>query len=709
MIIFVHKTLFIPTMKKIIFTFLVCVLAGIVQAQIAPEALKTWHGNKYSMFIHFGLYSLPGGVWKGQPVTYGYSEQIQAFAKIPKEEYMQLAKDFNPTAFNADSIVALAKRGGMKSVVLTSKHHDGFCMFHTATTTYNSYDATPCKRDFVKELSDACKRAGIRFGLYFSIIDWNFPYASPMSDHNCDFVPEKHQEFSKAQITELLTNYGPISEFWFDMGSNTPAQSKELYELVHKLQPDCMVSGRIGNDQYDFCVMADNAYPEGSLHTPWQTAASMFDETWSYRSWQERGEVKDKVYQKLCQLTNVVSHGGNFLLNIGPKGDGSVVPFEKEVLESIGNWLDKYGYAVYQTEASPFPKSFEWGTVTRKDNKLYLILSGQYPKDGKILLDMPGYKLQKGDGKMAMYLQYGDEISVSIPASAYNDSTIHVLTLELDKPVEVQPALPVKGMTLTACNATPDYSYSCFDYYSNYRSAVAYNWNVEQNMLKQLQFIYTDQEAGRTIDLSVDGKPYTVTLKEGKAESLEPANGTVWGKRYICGPGSSLFDTPSTLKTDLSNPPARKSQWKETDKEQDEFDTDILSTYYVMQNIQSPTDQLILVEVGAGNGIEIYLNGKSILKHLNPYRCTFRTEKVLLPLKKGDNQVVLCAYNRFEDKTGYLLRPAQKPIIYRQDLDVLDTPNQKSHAITVKAHDPASAHADMELSNLRIRLRRIAR
>lgn len=696
-------------MKKIIFTFLVCVLAGIVQAQIAPEALKTWHGNKYSMFIHFGLYSLPGGVWKGQPVTYGYSEQIQAFAKIPKEEYMQLAKDFNPTRFNADSIVALAKRGGMKSVVLTSKHHDGFCMFHTATTTYNSYDATPCKRDFVKELSDACKRAGIRFGLYFSIIDWNFPYASPMSDHNCDFVPEKHQEFSKAQITELLTNYGPISEFWFDMGSNTPEQSKELYALVHKLQPDCMVSGRIGNDQYDFCVMADNAYPEGSLHTPWQTAASMFDETWSYRSWQERGEVKDKVYQKLCQLTNVVSHGGNFLLNIGPKGDGSIVPFEKDVLESIGSWLDKYGYAIYQTEASPFPKSFEWGTVTRKDNKLYLILSGKYPKDGKILLDMPGYKLRKGDGKMAMYLQYGDEISVSIPASAYNDSTIHVLTLELDKPVEVQPALPVKGMTLTALNATPDYSYSCFDYYSNYRSAVAYNWNVEQNLLKQLQFIYTDQEVDRTIDLSVDGKSYTVTLKGGKAESLEPANGTVWGKRYICGPGSGLFDTPSTLQTDLNNPPARRSQWKETDKEQDEFASDILSTYYVMQNIQSPADQLILVEVGAGNGIEIYLNGKSILKHLNPYRCTFRTEKVLLPLKKGDNQVVLCVYNRFEEKTGYLLRPAPKPIIYRQDFDILDTSNQKSHAITVKAHNPASAHADMELSNLRIRLRRIAR
>lgn len=696
-------------MRKCIFTFLVCILAGIAQAQIAPEALKTWHGNKYSMFIHFGLYSLPGGVWNGKPVTSGYSEQIQAFAKIPKEEYMRLAEDFNPTLFNADSIVALAKRGGMKSIVLTTKHHDGFCMFHTATTTYNSYDATPCKRDFVKEVAEACKRAGLRFGLYFSIIDWNYPYASPMSDHNCDFVTKEHQEFSKAQITELLTNYGPISEFWFDMGSNTPEQSKELYNLVHKLQPDCMVSGRLGNDQYDFCVMADNAYPEGSLHTPWQTAASMFDETWSYRSWQKRGEVKDKVYQKLCQLTNVVSHGGNFLLNIGPKGDGSIVPFEKQVLESIGKWLDEYGYAVYQTEPSPFPNDFDWGTVTRKDNNLYLILSGVYPKDGKILLNMPGYKLMKGDGKMAMYLQYGDEITVSIPASAYNDSTVHVLTLELDKTVEPQPASPVRSMTLTASNATPDYSYSCFDYYSNYRSTVAYNWNVEQNLLKQLQFVYTDQEKGRTIDLSVDGKSYIVTLQDGKAESLEPENGTAWGKRYICGPGSGSFDTPSTIKTDINTPLARRSQWRETDKEQDEFSSDILSTYYVMQNIYSPSSQLVLIEAGAGNGIEIYLNGKSILKHLNSYRCTFRTEKVLLPLQKGDNQLVLCVYNRFEDKTGYLLRPAEHPVIYRQDFNIHETANKKSHTVTVKAHNPASAHADMELSNLRIRLRRIAR
>ena len=646
-----------------------------------PEKKQVdWQKMETYAFVHFGLNTFNDREW-------GYGDSDPA--------------TFNPVKLDCEQWVKTFVAAGMKGVILTAKHHDGFCLWPTGLTEYCIRNAPykDGKGDIVRDLSEACKKYGIKFAVYLS----------PWDRHQANYGTPEYVDYFYRQLHELLTNYGPISEFWFDMGSNTPEQSKELYALVHKLQPDCMVSGRIGNDQYDFCVMADNAYPEGSLHTPWQTAASMFDETWSYRSWQERGEVKDKVYQKLCQLTNVVSHGGNFLLNIGPKGDGSIVPFEKDVLESIGSWLDKYGYAIYQTEASPFPKSFEWGTVTRKDNKLYLILSGKYPKDGKILLDMPGYKLRKGDGKMAMYLQYGDEISVSIPASAYNDSTIHVLTLELDKPVEVQPALPVKGMTLTALNATPDYSYSCFDYYSNYRSAVAYNWNVEQNLLKQLQFIYTDQEVDRTIDLSVDGKSYTVTLKGGKAESLEPANGTVWGKRYICGPGSGLFDTPSTLQTDLNNPPARRSQWKETDKEQDEFASDILSTYYVMQNIQSPADQLILVEVGAGNGIEIYLNGKSILKHLNPYRCTFRTEKVLLPLKKGDNQVVLCVYNRFEEKTGYLLRPAPKPVIYRQDFDILDTSNQKSHAITVKAHNPASAHADMELSNLRIRLRRIAR
>ena len=197
------------------------------------------------MFIHFGLYSHLGGVWNGEPVRQGYSEQIQSFAGIFSDWYASVADDFNPVNFNADAVVALAKEAGMRSVVFTSKHHDGFCMFDSATTDYDSVDATPSGRDYVRELSDACARAGIRFGLYFSLIDWHCPYAFPISSHNADFITEQHHELNKAQVRELLTSYGPVSELWFDMGALTPSQSQELYSLVKEIQPECMVSGRL--------------------------------------------------------------------------------------------------------------------------------------------------------------------------------------------------------------------------------------------------------------------------------------------------------------------------------------------------------------------------------------------------------------------------------------------------------------------------------
>ena len=153
-------------MKKL-FTLLMAALLYIgASAQIAQDAYKQWHQNKYSMFIHFGLYSVYGGVYNGKPVTFGYSEQIQSFAGIFSDWYGDTALEFDPVKFNADEIVALAKEAGMRSIVITTKHHDGFCMFKTATTSYNSVDATPSKRDYVKELSDACRRGGINFAIY---------------------------------------------------------------------------------------------------------------------------------------------------------------------------------------------------------------------------------------------------------------------------------------------------------------------------------------------------------------------------------------------------------------------------------------------------------------------------------------------------------------------------------------------------------------
>lgn len=682
-------------MKKLLTLLFISLICLNVSAQISQEAFKQWHQNKYSMFIHFGLYSELGGVWEGKPVTRGYSEQIQSFAGIFSDWYGDTALRFNPTEFNADEIVALAKEAGMRSIVITTKHHDGFCMFKTATTDYNSYDATPGKRDFIKEISDACKRGGINFAIYYSLIDWHFPQAYPISSHNCDFITPQHHAFTKAQVTELLTNYGPISELWFDMGSNTPEQSKELYELVHKLQPNCMVSGRLGNDQYDFSVMADNTYPEGSLQTAWQTAASMFDETWSYRSWQERGDAHVKAMEKLRSLINVVSHGGNFLLNIGPKGDGSVVPFESQVLKEIGAWLKENGEAIYGTEASPFRDQFDWGTITRKDNKLYLILSGTYPANGNISLNLPGYELKDTKGNLTDATLKGGKLTVNLPQAAYNDKTIQVLTLTLDRPVEAQTG---------ADNVrTPNYSYSCFDYYSNYRSTVSYQWNINKPNLKELELTYTPQEVGKELVVEVDGSPYTVTLNGGKAQPLNVSPKTAWEQRYLCGPGSSLFDSPATIEASLEKAPLRKGTWKEVKEEKAMFPANILETYFVMQNVNSPKAQDVLVDVGAGNGIEVYLNGKSVMKHLNPYRCTFREEKVLLPLEKGDNQIIVRLYNRFEKETGYLLRPAAEQVIYKQKFVLPQAAQGKNHTIVVRQKNLSAVHKDTELSNLNVR------
>ena len=674
---------------KRFFTLLMVALVCIgASAQIAQEAYNKWHQNKYSMFIHFGLYSAYGGVYNGKPVTFGYSEQIQSFAGIFSDWYADTALEFDPIKFNADEIVSLAKEAGMRSIVITTKHHDGFCMFKTATTEYNSVDATPSKRDYVKELSDACRRGGINFAMYYSLIDWNFPHAYPISSHNCDFITPQHHEFSKAQVTELLTNYGPISELWFDMGSNQPEQSKELYELVHKLQPDCMVSGRLGNGWYDFAVMADNKYPEGALQAPWQSAASMFDETWSYRSWQKRGDKHEKAMEKLRSLINVVSHGGNFLLNIGPRGDGSVVEFESDVLKEIGAWLKENGEAIYGTEASPFREDFAWGKSTRKANKLYLILSGKYPTNGTIELSLPGYKLQDSKGILTSANMKGNKLLVNLPENAYNNQDIEVVELTFDREV-----LPQTNANDTR---TSNYSYDCFDYYSNYRSTVSYEWGLPKKNTTKVELTYTPEELGKEIMLN----DQPVKLEGGKAITLKVDSKTTWGKRYVCGPEFNLFDHASTINTNLDKVPLRKGgEWKEMTEEKITLPVNIIEDYFMMQTVESPKEQDILLDVAAGNGIELFVNGVSVMKHLNPYRCKYREEKVLVHLKKGTNQLVLRAYNRFEKKTSFMLRPSSEQVIYKQNV-VLNTPTDR---VKVRRTGLATQHTDTELHNLQVK------
>jgi alpha-L-fucosidase len=252
------------------------------RADARRDARLAWFRDaKFGMFIHWGLYAVPAGVWKGEQIP-GIGEWIMLRARIPVREYEQVARQFNPTRFNAAEIVALAKEAGQQYLVITSKHHDGFCMFDSAVTSYDIVDATPFGRDPIRELADECARQGIRFGFYYSQTqDWHHPDGD---GNDWDYV-EAEKDFNgyienyvKPQVRELLTAYGPICLIWFDTPKRiTPEQSRSLVDLVHELQPDCLVNGRIGNALGDYAETRDNVIPDTAVDADWEIPATIND------------------------------------------------------------------------------------------------------------------------------------------------------------------------------------------------------------------------------------------------------------------------------------------------------------------------------------------------------------------------------------------------------------------------------------------------
>lgn len=638
---------------------LLLIYINCVYAQMSENALRTWQDNKLAMKI---LFQIPQNS-KGKSVNFNYEK------------------------FNADSIVKLAVESGMRTVIVPAKIGNIY-FFNTATDGNPLHD-----RDIIKELSEACSKMNIQLGLYLSI-----------SDKHDNNISKGLNENIRKQITELLTGYGKISEIDFDMEVRSPAESQELYTLVHSLQPDCMVSSNAGNGQYDFCTILKYHFQKGFLECNWRYDSSLSFPTASIEIDNAQSDAK-KVIQK---MTDAVSYGGGFTFNLHLDNNSGINPYDKDILYYIGLWMNKNGNAIYKTQRSPFKENFDWGTVTRNGNTLYFILSGKYPKDGRIKLYMPEYELEKADGKLATCIQKNGLIDIAIPASAYKGKTINVLTLKFKQNVGDRQPEAIRAITLKQNNAIPLYSITGFDFSSTYRSTVKYSWYFEQIMLKQLEIIYTEQEKGKTLEIELDGKKYNVTLNSGKPSTLSSANGTKWGKQYICGPDNNMFHSSQTIDTDMENPPVKNSVWKETKIGKQTFAAKANDTYYIIQCIESPRKQNIMVDAGAGNGIEIFVNGKSIMKHLNPFRCEFRTEKVLIPLQKGSNQIVMKVYNRFEKNISYILRPSEDRTIYKQELTLQETNTGKNHKLTVRQSDMPSPHSDTELSNLRIRLRRIA-
>jgi alpha-L-fucosidase len=441
----------------------------ISQPRPSAQTIRSWHAHKFGMFIHFGLYSQFGGVYHGKPVEHGYSEQIMAFGPIPVAEYAAAAASFNPVAWDPDAVVALARAAGMEYIVLTAKHHDGFNMFATKQTKFNVVDATPYHRDVVKELADACRRGGIAFGVYYSTIDWHEPGMDKYIAGNDNDLSDAHARFNAAQLRELMTNYGPLSEIWFDMGRPTPAQSELFATTVHSLQPQTMVSGRVWNEQGDFVVMGDNQMPAYGLEQPWETPASIFNDTWGYRSWQKRDDVEGKIHEHLLHLVQVVSRGGNYILNIGPEGDGSIVPYEADVLRGMGSYLKVNGEAIYGTESSPLAESAAT-YVTTKGRNVYVFVNGPHASVTLPHTARTQWRratLLHGGLPVKTHVE-GEDTVIDLPESA-SAEFLPVVKLETASGLIVRPAIlpagPDGAIALTTDNAETFYNYNGRGYY----------------------------------------------------------------------------------------------------------------------------------------------------------------------------------------------------------------------------------------------------
>ncbi len=337
------------------------------------EKMKWFREAKFGLFIHWGLYAIPAGTWKGQQIA-GIGEWIMNRAKIPVAEYEQLAARFNPVKFNADEWVQLAEDAGMKYIVITSKHHDGFAMYGSRASKYNIVDATPFKRDVLKELADACAKRGMRFGFYYSQAqDWHEPGGA---GNTWDFGPDEEKDKSGAydrylrekaepQVKELLTGYGPVCLIWFDTPRMMTAdRGQRFIDIVHSLQPACLIDGRLGTAG-DYRSMGDNRIPNEVIHEDWEVPATL-NRTWGYKSYDHDWKTPEDLTFK---LVDIVSKGGNYLLNVGPTSEGIIPQPSQDNLRAVGRWLKVNGESIYGAGVTPFGEELGGPDPERKDDK----------------------------------------------------------------------------------------------------------------------------------------------------------------------------------------------------------------------------------------------------------------------------------------------------------------------------------------------------
>jgi alpha-L-fucosidase len=380
-------------------------------AEQRDERMQWWRQARFGMFIHWGVYSIPAGTYKGKQIS-GIGEWIMENGDIPVAEYEKYAKQFNPVKFNASQWVQVAKNAGMKYIVITSKHHDGFCLWDSKVSQYDIMDAAPFKRDILKELSAACRKHGVRLCFYHSIMDWHHPDAQGPFYPNYNDGSRTNPNFSryvktylKPQLRELITNYGPLGVLWFDgewIKNWTEPQGVDLYNYVRGLQRDIIINNRVGKGRKSMQGMTKEGYFAGDFGTPeqeipptglpgvdWETCMTMND-TWGFKSYDNNWKSKEDLLRK---LVDIASKGGNFLLNVGPTSEGLIPQASMERLAAMGEWMSKNSESIYGTTASPFEK-LPWGRCTAKPGKLYLHVF-DWPVNGELKVPMPRNDVQK--------------------------------------------------------------------------------------------------------------------------------------------------------------------------------------------------------------------------------------------------------------------------------------------------------------------------
>jgi alpha-L-fucosidase len=405
------------TSAAAVLTLLACAQPGLGQTQDAK--MKWFREAKFGLFIHWGLYAIPAGEWKGQMIP-GLGEWIMRNAHIPVKEYEQLSAQFNPTQFDAEAWVKFAEDSGMKYIVITAKHHDGFAMYRSAASKYNVFDATPFHRDPLKELAAACAKHNMKLGFYYSQSqDWHEPDGA---GNDWDFPANRDfdrylQGKAEPQVKELLTGYGPVSLIWFD----TPrmmnaARAQRFLDIVHALQPAALVDGRLGSAG-DYVSMGDNRIPDAVLKGDWETPATM-NTTWGYRKDDNQWKSPDEL---IFKLVDIVSKGGNYLLNVGPTAEGIIPRPSLVTLESVGGWLKGNGEAIYGAGPTPFGDEFgasRWRCTT-KPGKLFVTLF-QWP-DGPLELTHAmdkitrAYLLADASHAPLTVTQTGGRVAVTLP------------------------------------------------------------------------------------------------------------------------------------------------------------------------------------------------------------------------------------------------------------------------------------------------------